>query len=285
MGRTLVVAAIAGLGLLAAAPALATFPGANGRIAYLANDGLHTILPSGQGDKRLPNTLSQVAWSPDGQRMVGIRTVGQAAQPEIYSMAADGADLERLTHSPRYDAQPAYSPSGGRIVFGRTGNSAGWVMTMRSNGSDVQRLAKGVAYQWSPDGRWITYVVEGVGKQRNSIWAMHPNGTDKHRLVFLGKGGGVFADFAPDSRHFLFTRCGNADCHGFIARTDGSHVKPAPCGNVGGYSPDGRWFLGAVPNDRGGLDLVRVSVSSCATKTINHNAGLEQPTWQALPAP
>jgi hypothetical protein len=284
----LIAIGVAAASLVAAAPAGATFPGANGLIAYTGAGGVHTIRPSGQGDRTLgPDGLSATpSWSPDGTRIAFTRTVNfdplSGGNNEIFSMRSDGTDVRRLTQSPRRDSNPAYSPNGRRIVFTRTGNSAPWVMTMRTDGSDLQRLGKGVAYQYSIGGRWITYYVFlGTTQNPPSIWAMHPNGTDKHRLVSLGRGGGVFNDFAPDGKHFLFTRCGFEACHWLIARMDGSHVHPSACRYVTGYSPDGRWFLGVDKDQFGRKELVRFSVATCRAHVIARNVS-KAAAWQSL---
>src|SRR6476659_2331199 len=131
MRRTLMTIGAAGICLAAAAPAWATFPGANGRIAYDAsNFSIHTVLPSGRGDRQITPTHlgSTPAWSPDGRRIAFTGAGGITTQPEIFSMAADGTHLRRLTHNALDDSSPAYAPGGHRLVFTRTGTSAPWVM-------------------------------------------------------------------------------------------------------------------------------------------------------------
>lgn len=283
MRRMLVGAVVGALCLVAIDPASGAFPGSNGRIAYLANDGLHTILPSGAGDKLLPHAISAPAWSPTGTRIAGIRSVGEAGQSEIYSMRADGADLQRLTHSPRNDSDPAYAPGGHRIVFGRDAPVGPTVMTMHTDGSGLRRLGQGVPAAWSPNGKWITYVVGSTARHRPSVWAMHANGTSKHRLLFLGSNGGVFLDYSPDGKRILFTRCA-IHCNQFLARSNGNNVEPAPCQNVSAYSPDGRWYLGGIVRARGGFDLARVSASTCSRQRITSKHASEA-AWQSLPSP
>ena len=101
---------------------------------------------------------------------------------------------------------------------------------------------------------------------------------------FFGASGGGFDDFSPDGKRFLFTRCGYSDCHWLVARTDGSHVHPAPCDHVSGYSPDGRSFLGENENAGGNFDLVQVSLASCSERLVVRNAP-SIGVWQPLPTP
>jgi Tol biopolymer transport system component len=278
--RWVVAIGVAALCLVGPRSASATYPGANGRIAYFTEAGeFHTILPSGSGDRLLPNWVSAPAWSPSGRRIVGVRPAGPSNQLDLYSMTENGTDLQRLTRRRGDDDNPTYSPSGRRILFTGERPAAPWVMTIGADGSDLRALTPGVAYGWSPNGKWITFQPE----PKRSIWAMHPSGTDKHRLVALGTNGGVFGDYSPDGKHILFSRCNDSGCRQFIARANGSNVGLARCQVVSAYSPDGNWFLGGIPNGQGGFDLARVSLAGCSRQKITGQRALDA-AWQSLPA-
>lgn len=98
-----------------------------------AADG--TLLSSMQVDTR---SHHEPAWSPDGTRIAvrvgcsGLETEGtdpcSGADGEIYVMNADGTSAVQLTDNTVDDLQPAWSPSGDRIVFRRG--------TVRDPGSD-----------------------------------------------------------------------------------------------------------------------------------------------------
>ena len=55
------------------------------------------------------------SWSPDGRRFAFSST--HEGNQEIYTAAADGTDLVRLTQSPGLDAHPCWSPDGRQIAF------------------------------------------------------------------------------------------------------------------------------------------------------------------------
>jgi len=288
--RTFLAIGVVGVWLAAVGPALATFPGANGRIAYdTASPGslyvIHTILPSGHADKTLvPGYLP--SWSPSGQRIVFTRAVN--GQAEIYSMAADGDDMRRLTHSQFNDVGPSYAPGGNRILFTKTGNAVPRVMTMRRDGSDLRTLGTGVASEWSPDRKWVAFIVGRTPKHRPSIWVMRPDGTDRHRLLFLGSQGGSGPHYSPAGRNLIFTRCGG-DCRAFVAKSDGSNVRPLSCSpgyfygaSAPTYSPDGRRLLG----ETSALQVVTLPLHSCSAKVVATGAdGSIVPAWQPLPTP
>jgi Tol biopolymer transport system component len=80
---------------------------------------------------------------------------------EIFSANVDGTHVHRLTYSPGYDAEDAYSPDGKQIVFcsDRGGNPNLYVMD--ADGSHVRQLTHAKGYNggpfFSPDGRRVIY--------------------------------------------------------------------------------------------------------------------------------
>ncbi len=124
----------------------------------------------------------------------------------------------------------------------------------------------------------------GGGEQPLAVWLVHPNGTDKHRLVWTGHAGHLL-DYSPDGRKILFSRCGEVHCSEWVARTDGSKVSPAPCQGVFSYSPNGSWFLTSFANEQGHGELARVLIASCSRKVIpTPGAGIAgHGSWQPLP--
>jgi dipeptidyl aminopeptidase/acylaminoacyl peptidase len=268
--------------------AWATFPGANGRIAYdrTPSGGPYTIrsvLPSGHGDKRL-GTGSMPSWSPNGHRLAFIRSVN--GQGEVYSMAADGTYAHRLTHTRINEDSPTWSPSGRRIAF--DGHSG--ITVMRSDGSDQRVLTdRGGSPSYSPDGQWIAFVVGRTVKRNASIWVMRRNGTHQHRLLFLGPNGGWIGGYSPDARRISFSRCG-AECRYFVADSGGKDVNRLPCPpdyfrgvTAPSYSPNGHRLLG----ETAAVEVVTVPLHSCSPTIVVHlspdDAAL--PDWQPLPIP
>ena len=90
--------------------------------------GLHTVGYDGGDVKRLTDTLSGPEWSPDGERIAFAKADGEEAA--IYTIAADGTDLRRVTTIPGWDAErlvpePSrrrihtveWSPDGSKILF------------------------------------------------------------------------------------------------------------------------------------------------------------------------
>jgi Tol biopolymer transport system component len=97
------------------------------------------------------------------------------AQADIYSVAPNGSDLQKLTTSPYDDAQPAVSPDGTMIAFVRKDNEVHcggctetlWVMNADGSGarSFPNSPSPDVPYDdqpsFSPDGKTILFVRSG----------------------------------------------------------------------------------------------------------------------------
>jgi TolB protein len=157
---------------LVAAPAQATFPGENGRIAYTWHAGgegfeegptprlvgVFSIRPDGSGRRLVARRGTQPHYSPDGRRIAFLRAM------DLWVAQADGDGARRLTPPDWAVMAHDWSPRGTRIAFVRNflrGGSA--LYTVRPDGSGLRRLVKASQQlvlrsgAWSPDGRAIVY--------------------------------------------------------------------------------------------------------------------------------
>ena len=88
---------------------------------------------------------------------------------EIYVMQPDGTDIQRLTHDPGQDIDPAWSPDRQQIAFvsNRDGSNFA-IYLMNADGSNVRRVTPDdanyyTAPAWSPDGRYLALVSDRTG--------------------------------------------------------------------------------------------------------------------------
>ena len=128
--------------LFFAAPAHATFPGANGKLVFFGSvsgtSGLYTMNPDTTGTTLLYAGGTEPQWSPDGQRVVF-----RGCSVTICKINADGSGLTPLANG---KGEPSWSPDGTKIAYVRrdvdpqSGMPLDEIYTMNSDGTNQTRL-------------------------------------------------------------------------------------------------------------------------------------------------
>ena len=149
----------------------------------MVEDELYVGRADGSRAKRLTagrTHESAPAWSPDGKRLVFVRSVGAKSRSALWTIGANGRGLRRLT-SGAIDIQPSWSRRG-QIAFvridPRTFQSAIWLV--RPNGRGLRRLRTELRNVtrpvWSPVTSWLLLtdgkalmLVNGDGRKRRTI--------------------------------------------------------------------------------------------------------------------
>jgi TolB protein len=101
------------------------------------------------------------SWSPDGKRFAFTST--HQGNQEIYTAAADGSDVVRLTQHPGQDAHPCWSPDGTAIAYATDRWGGGLELAaVRPDGTGLVRLTDSPDLDdypaFSPDGKRIAFV-------------------------------------------------------------------------------------------------------------------------------
>ena len=122
------VLAIAAMLVALAGPARATYPGKNGRIAFVGftdSGDIFTMNPDGSDVQQLtflgPGDLAYwESWSADGKQIVFTEYLAPDFHGQLWIMNADGSNQHLLLSEPDYsDDQPSFSPDGRQVVFTR----------------------------------------------------------------------------------------------------------------------------------------------------------------------
>lgn len=278
--RTLIAIGAAGICLAAAAPAWATFPGADGRILFqrsVANSGLFTMAPDGSDVRKLEPRLAfspeadpwNASWSANGRWIV--YTCYQV-YVQVCRMRPDGSNARLITPGGDPVAEPSFSPGGGRVIFYRLAmrTDPGGLFMINTDGSHEHHLlrdAYGAA--WAPDGKHIVY------DSYPGIWLMRPNGVDR-RLLYSGGGN---PRYTP-SGSILF------DANNAVMRMGPFGGNPHPISTDLGQiqvAPAGGCMVGMDSGAPHTFDLYARGGRCPATGLLVKNG--EDPSWQPLPQP
>jgi Tol biopolymer transport system component len=122
------------------------------------------------------------AWSPHGERIAFVRTVGGHAH--LFVAKADGTGARQITEGPDDDQQPAWSPDGSAIVFcsahgqREQGFAQSNLFVVHADGSGLEQLTEGdrIACRpdWASDG--LIYFHANATDQFH-IWRLRPRAT------------------------------------------------------------------------------------------------------------
>src|SRR5437899_3173887 len=112
--------------LWAVTPAHATYPGTNGRLAYITQRQhiwqVFTMDPDGTHVSQVTHfaqraaSMADIDWSPDGTKLTFTRE--QSGDFDVWTVNADGSGLTNVTHDPKADEGGAHwSPDGTKLVL------------------------------------------------------------------------------------------------------------------------------------------------------------------------
>src|SRR5438477_945804 len=136
-------------------------------------------------------------WAPDGSSIVF--TSDREGSADLFRVKPDGSGIERLTDSPAYDDQAAFSPDSKQLVFVTTradGTADLWTMDLATRRAKPLTSGAGGDFRpsWSPDGRWIAFSSDrgstmpfAHGRwerlQLVDLYVTHPDGSGLKRLT------------------------------------------------------------------------------------------------------
>jgi len=216
-----------------------------------------------------PPFTYDVAFSPDGKRVLYAVSRGLGFGSEVWTMDRNGRNREQVINDPAHViAYPRWSPTGEAIAYIHMPDSnvpftVGELVLADGNGRNERVVAQadaghGYPPVWSPDGRQVAFVVRENSEDRRAD------------VEALALESNIYVAVVASGEVRAVTRFEGA-------LTDG----PA-------WSPDGAWLAfsadpstGSGQAAGGGADVWLVEVASGEAQQVTQSANARCPVWVA----
>ncbi len=320
MLATLVAVAVAGGAwvLVAPRPAMAEFPGQNGRIAFMRQDS-DGFWQTWVANKDLSNQVKLTSksadsgwavWKPGGAKLAFDSNradpdpTDSRAINDVFKMNPDGSGIVKLTHSEDFSDSPGWSPDGKKIAFAsdrRNGAERQEIFVMDADGSHVRRvstLPEAALYdhapRFSPDGKRLVFTRFRTDPGTSALFTVRIDGSGLRQLTPWGNGAGD-ADWSPSGKKLVFEASPNKWCYGeiYTVEADGQHLKNITDNRCHAgsadpvWSPDGKkiLFMSAHAFSGGfGFGLATMHPDGSGRHFISPNPKeMHQPDWESIP--
>ena len=152
------------------------------------------------------------AISPDGSLMAYASDREGDGNLDIWVQQVSGGKPLRLTNHPADDWFPSFSPDGSQIAFRSERDGGGiYIIDALAVGGEPRRIAdRGFNPRFSPDGRWIAFVVIPASLElgQYKTYVVSPKGGEPRRILgdflfgFIVHGAALV--WSPDGKEVLF---------------------------------------------------------------------------------
>ena len=118
----------------------------------------------------------------------------------------DGSNLRRLTHSPRIDTNPSWSPTGRELAFTSSRSGKPHIYLMDAEGANLRRTSFDGDYNdgadWNPEGTHLVYASRRQGRFQLALTDLV---TLETKVLTSGRDSHETPSFSPDGRKIAFS--------------------------------------------------------------------------------
>ena len=189
---------------------------------------------------RAIDTERNPVWSPDGTRIAfecvddgwvrDLPISSVSVHSDICVMNADGSGRRRLTDKQGDNADPAWSPDGGKVAFGSSRSGYSGIFVVGDDGSGLERMTIGRASHptWSPDGTKIAYSLQDGRNAQIYVKSVDDKNLDGSRTVRISDGTRRDTEptWSPDGSKIAFSSFGGEESDIYIVNPDGTGYGP-----------------------------------------------------------
>src|SRR3989441_353442 len=257
------------------APVLAFLSGRTGP------QGVYFMNADGSAVASLTYAATELAWSPDGQKIAFVSYGSQ----EVLVMNADGSAPTNLTNNAVYHDHPTWSPDGQKIAFVSAPDANYEIYVMNADGSAQTNLTKNVAYDdtpvWSPDGLKLAFLSSRDGNYE--VYVMNADGSAQTNLTNNAADDYAPA-WSPDGLKLAFVSARDANDEIYVMNADCSAQTNLTNNAAGGdyapaWSPDGQKIAFTSYRDGNAEIYVMNADGSAQTNLTNNAADDYAPAW------
>jgi Tol biopolymer transport system component len=213
-----------------------------GKIGFLSDRGvdgklnIYTMDKTGKNVEKIgedqPDGVQSPNWSKDGKYILIAMTTDCSTEkyscnPNIFSMNADGTNLEQLTDSKGNDWTPMWSPDGRKIVYFSDDDGDSEIYIMNADGSHVDQLTDNDGFdgfpRWSPDGKSILFVSDRDGVDWD-LYVMDADGSNV-KAITNNTTNDFNPSWSPDGKWITFVSDQDGDYEIYIVDTNGENLQ------------------------------------------------------------
>lgn len=233
------------------------------------------------------------AWSPDRKRIVFSSTRDGQEETDLYSMARDGSDIQRLTDTPIAEYEPRISPDGSTVSFVRQDGNDWLLSIMNADGSGVRDLVRPQKFvefpTWRPDGSMIAFAAIPPGGSSTDLFVVSPQGGDMRTLIATDTAD-VCPHFTDDGQTLYYATIpeGEDQLDVFAHDMDETDTTPASDTRIttnpmkddyGEPGPDGRIVF--ISDRDGNFELYLMNADGSDQRRLTNTPGLREnlPDW------